>query len=429
MTYKEAVEYLTLKNRAFCKVGLDRVRELCFLLGSPEKSLKIIHIAGTNGKGSTSKMLSGVLSNAGYRTGLFTSPYIRHFNERIMIDGEMISESELAEYTQRVKRVADKMADTPTEFELLVALAFLYFKEKSCDYAVVECGLGGRGDATNIIETSILSIITSISIDHTNFLGDTIEKIASEKAGIIKSAPVLFGGENKEALAVIKSEANSHGVPLFTVDYTKSRIISSDIRGTAFHHEELGEVRLSLLGLYQIKNATLVIEAVKILNSLGVNIENNALLEALASCRFEGRFELLSDDPTFIFDGAHNADGIAFATATIEHYFGTKRAVVISGVLADKEYEIIAKNIARVASFVYTITPDNPRALDASEYARVISGFSAEAEPTFTISEAVDKAISRAKQTGAPVVTLGSLYTYAEVSLAIEARRTENKRV
>ena len=236
MTFKEACEYLARANRAFCKPGLDRVIKLCEALGSPERQLKIIHVAGTNGKGSFTKMLSFTLTHSGYRTGSFTSPYIRHFNERIAIDGVMISEEKMAEYTERVGAAAEKMEDMPTEFELLTAICFLYFYESGCDYAVIECGLGGRGDATNLIPSPILSVITGVSIDHTNFLGDTVEKIALEKAGIIKCAPALLGGEDMRAYEVIKSVANSHGVPLYTPDYGSIKVKEANMKGSVFSY-------------------------------------------------------------------------------------------------------------------------------------------------------------------------------------------------
>ncbi|MBO7310992.1 MAG: bifunctional folylpolyglutamate synthase/dihydrofolate synthase, partial [Clostridia bacterium] len=228
MNYSEALEYIHSVNWCFCKPGLERIGELCRMLGEPQRELKFIHVAGTNGKGSFCSMLSSILKEAGYKTGLFTSPYIRFFNERMQINGEPISDSELAEITSYVRPFADQMTDKPTEFELITAICFEYFKRNGCDVVVLEAGMGGRLDSTNIIDASLLSVITGVSLDHTAFLGDTVEKIAAEKAGIIKSGcPVLLGGDSDEALCVVRKRAEARGAPLCLVDYSSLLIRSA----------------------------------------------------------------------------------------------------------------------------------------------------------------------------------------------------------
>ena len=239
MTYEEALEYIHGISWCFCKPGLERIAELCGRLGNPQNSLRFIHVAGTNGKGSFCAMTEAILRSEGYKVGLFTSPYIRTFNERMRVDGENISDDELAEITEYVRPFADAMTDKPTEFELISAVAFEYFKRNNCDVVVLEAGMGGRLDSTNVIEKSLLSIITGIALDHTAFLGDTVEKIAAEKAGIIKQGcPVLFGGEDEAAERVICERAAEMNAPFSIVDRSTLVLQSQTLDGTIFDFEK-----------------------------------------------------------------------------------------------------------------------------------------------------------------------------------------------
>ena len=415
MTYDEALSYIHGVNWTFCKPGLERIGELCERLGHPERGLKFVHVAGTNGKGSFCSMLDSVLRAAGYKVGLYTSPYIVEFGERMRVGGENISRSELAEITEYVKPIADKMTDKPTEFELITAIAFEYFKRQKCDVVVLEAGMGGRLDSTNIIDTPILSVITGIALDHTAFLGDTVEKIAAEKAGIIKNAPVLFGGIDPLAYEVIKGVADAHNVELVCPEYDNIEILSADVRGTKFNYRTFKNVKINLLGLYQPRNSALVIEAVNSLRKRGLNIPDTAVYSGLESAVWHARFEVISHHPLVIFDGAHNPEGVVAATESIKHYFGDKGVIAVSGVLADKDYNFIAERIARVAPDAFTMTPDHPRALDARDYAAVLSSFGSSATATSSIGEAVRSAVALAEKDGRAVVCLGSLYTYADV--------------
>ena len=282
MNYNEALEYIHGISWCFCKPGLERIGELCSRLGDPQKDLRFVHVAGTNGKGSFCSMLSSVLRSAGYKTGLYTSPYIRFFNERMQIDGEPISNEELAKITEYVRPIADSMTDRPTEFELITAIAFEYFKRNRCDVVVLEAGMGGRLDSTNIIDAPLLSVITGIALDHTAFLGDTVEKIAAEKAGIIKrGSPVLYGGEDSAAGAVIRDKAKEIQSEFSTVDYGMLRINEATLEGTAFDFDNRRELKIKLLGTYQPKNACAVISAVDILRDRGLNISEEALRHGL----------------------------------------------------------------------------------------------------------------------------------------------------
>lgn len=419
MTYEEALEYIHGISWTFCKPGLDRTLELCAALGNPQNGLKFIHVAGTNGKGSFCSMLDAVLRTAGYRVGLYTSPYINVFNERMRVNGVNIPNETLAEITEYVRPIAEKMSDKPTEFELITAIAFEYFKREECDVVILETGMGGRLDSTNVIKTPILSVITGIALDHVAFLGDTVDKIAAEKAGIIKTAPVLFGGEDSVARAVIAKRAEECGVPLIEPDYSLIENLQADLRGTRFSYRNHKDVRINLLGLYQPKNAALVLEAVDALEVLGMPIDEKDVLRGLENAAWPARFEIVNHSPLIIFDGAHNPQGIACATESIAHYFGERKVVVITGVLKDKDYQFIANKLARVASCAFTITPDNPRALTACEYADVLRGCGVPATPTASISEAVSLALAQADKRGDAIVCLGSLYTYGEITAEI----------
>ena len=420
MNYTEALEYIHSINWTFCKPGLERIEKLCASLGNPEKKLKFVHVAGTNGKGSFCSMLDSVLRSAGYKVGLYTSPYIKLFNERMRVNGENISNETLARITERVRPVADSMEDKPTEFELITAIAFLYFAEENCDVVVLEAGMGGRLDSTNVIDTSILSVITGISLDHTAFLGDTVEKIAAEKAGIIKNGiPVLFGGLDESAASVISEKAKEKGSDFYRPDYSKIEKLSSTLRGTRFEYKGR-EVKLNLLGLYQPRNASLVLEAVELLKKGGMDISDSAISEGLEEAKWSARFEIINHLPLIIFDGAHNPEGIASAVESIKHYFGSEKVIVVSGVLKDKDYNYIAKRLSEIASAAYTITPNNPRALLGEDFASLLSSLGVDATANGSIGEALKKAVERADKIGESIVCLGSLYTYVDVSTELE---------
>ena len=416
MRYEEALEYIHSVNWTFCKPGLERIGELCERLGNPQKNLRFVHVAGTNGKGSFCAMLDSVLRRAGYRVGLYTSPYIRFFNERMCVDGHPITNEELAEITAFVRPIADSMTDKPTEFELITAIAFEYFKRQNCDVVVLEAGMGGRLDSTNLICDPLLSVITGIALDHTAYLGDTVEKIAAEKAGIIKDgAPILYGGEDKIAGAVIEGVAKEKKSPFILVNYTALNNVRSNLDGTTFDFEDHSNMRIGLLGLYQPKNASVVIKATELLRQRGLQIDDTALREGLANAKWQGRFEILTREPLMIFDGAHNPQGIAAAVSSIRHYFADRKVYVLTGVLRDKDYQVIARDIATVASRAFVMAPDNPRALDAEEYAEVLRNAGVQAEAFDSLGSALMAARDAAKRDGVPLLCLGSLYVYSSL--------------
>ena len=416
MTYEEALEYIHGVSWTFCKPGLERISELCERLGNPEKKLRFVHVAGTNGKGSFCSMLDSVLRAAGYKVGLYTSPYIREFNERMRVDGKNIENETLADITERVRPIAEAMTDKPTEFELITAIAFQYFYEAGCDVVILEAGMGGRLDSTNVIRVPYLSVITGIALDHTDYLGDTVEKIALEKAGIIKdTSPILYGGEDNSAREVIREVARERASTFYDVDYKRIENLTSTLDGSEFDFDGYKGIKINLLGLYQPKNAALVLSAVNILNKVGLKISPDAVRLGLSVAKWPARFEIICRDPLVIFDGAHNPQGISSAVASIQHYFGDEKVFVLTGVLRDKDHRFISGELSKIADRAFTLTPMSPRALSAEDYAAELSEFGVSATPFPDIGSALLSAKSEAKANGKPLVCLGSLYTYCDL--------------
>lgn len=415
MTYEQAIEYIHSTCWKGSRPGLERITRLLDMLDHPEKSFYAIHVAGTNGKGSFCAMLESILRNSGYKTGLFTSPYVEFFEERMCANGEMIPKNTLAEITAYVKSFADSMEDTPTEFELITAIGFEYFKRAGIKFAVVECGMGGRLDSTNVFEKPLLSVITGVSLDHTEYLGDTIKKIAKEKAGIIKpGCPILFGGEDPEAERVIKNAAKRLGARYLHTDRTKLKLISAGREGSIFDYKRYERVKLSLLGVYQPYNAANVLEAVELLRGYGIAIPDESLRKSIFETKWKARFEKLSDDPEIYFDGGHNIEGVAAACETVKKYFPGEKINIISGVMADKKYEDMVALIQPVADHVFTVTPDNARSLPADEYAKVFREHSVPSEGYDSYEEALEAAIARSRKSKKPILAVGSLYSYAQ---------------
>lgn len=422
MKIDEALSYIHSVNGVFCKPGLSRIRTLCEGLGNPQKDLKFIHVTGTNGKGSFCEMLTSVLTESGLRVGRFTSPYLRYFNERIAIGNTPIDDTTLCRLVERVRPIADAMTDKPTEFELISALGFLYFLEEKCDVVVLEVGMGGRFDSTNVIDAAVLSVITGIALDHTAFLGDTVEKIAGEKAGIIKEGcPVLSAVTEKGPAAVIESEAKERHAPYTVIDKTAVKIKKCDLTGTVLDFGNFTDIEISLLGLYQPENAALVLAAIERLREAGIKISDTAVRRGMKKAYWPGRFEILrKKDPMILYDGAHNPQGIAAAVKSLRHYFGEERLTVLTGVLKDKDYAAIARDLATIGAYAYTFTPENPRALHARDYAEVLKENGIGAAPAETLKEAYETALEDARKNGRPLVCLGSLYTYKDLMDYIE---------
>ena len=416
-TASDATAYAKSVSGVFSKPGLERVMELLSAVGSPEKRVKVVHVTGTNGKGSFSALLSSALSSSGLRVGAFNSPYLYEMRESVRICGEPISEETLVSLFERLRAVADRMTDKPTEFELLTAAAYLAFKEADVDVAIVECGMGARRDATNVIDKPLLSVITGVAKDHTSYLGDTLAAIAREKSGVIKAGcPVLIGNISGEALDVITETADALGAPLHRAKEHTVKSLSLD--GALIDCAGITDVRLSLLGAHQPKNAALAITAAQLLRAHFPTVTDENIAHGMGVTVWRGRFEPLMREPLFIFDGAHNLDGVTALTESVRAYFDTK-VICLTGVLADKEYEAMADLITTVASHIVTVTPDSPRALAARDYAEVYTRRGIDATAAESVEDGVGRATDLARKTGAPVVCLGSLYLYKEVSEAV----------
>ena len=401
MTFKEATLRLKEATHIFCKPGTERVEELCARLGHPERAFRVIHVTGTNGKGSTSLMLASILTAAGYKTGQFSSPYLSLPTECIRIDSLPITKRRFASVAKKVFAAACDMDDAPTEFELLTVIAFLALKEARVDVAVVEVCMGGRLDATNVIEKPLLSVITGISIDHTAFLGNTLADIAYVKAGIIKE------------------EADKLHAPLYKTRYDLLEKEQSTPDGTRFSFDGMRGITLPLLGMYQLKNAATALTAISLLKDRLPLLNEDAIRRALACVAWEGRFEKLSSDPPIFFDGAHNPEGIDAAAESIRAYF-KNGIILVSGILRDKDYKAIAAKLAPLTHTAFTVTPKSARALDAKEYAAVLCKAGIPATACTTVKNALQKAIISAKEQARPVVCLGSLYLYDSVKKAIK---------
>ena len=421
MNYSEALAYIHSINWTFCKPGLERVSALCKKLGDPQKDIKFIHVAGTNGKGSTCAMLASVLMAAGYRVGLYTSPHMVRFNERMQVNGEEISDDDLAKITEEVKPYADAIEDRPTEFELVTAIAFLYFQRMNCDLVILETGLGGRLDATNVIKDPVMSVITGIDLDHTAILGDTYEKIAYEKAGIMKPrCPVVIGDCIPVAKKVLVASAEMCGSPIRAVDLSQLSSVVYTLEGSSFSYKNHASLSLSLAGVYQPKNCATVIECVETLRECGYYVSEEALLCGLSSVKWVGRFEVISKEPLVIYDGGHNPQGVAAFVQSLLEIVPDQKVCLICGILRDKDYGHMARALGKISDKVFTLTIDNPRALPADELANILAANGVDATACDTPNEAVEKAFEYAREKHVPIVMNGSLYMYSEIIGAVK---------
>lgn len=415
MTSEEAINFIHERAWPGSKPGLSRTRRLLELLGEPQSGLRFIHVAGTNGKGSTSAMLSGVLKAAGLKTGFYTSPYISRFNERIQIDGEPISDALLAEITEKIAPLALSMDDRPTEFELVTAIAVEFFAREKCDIVILETGLGGRLDSTNVIESPLLSIITNIGLDHTRELGDTVEKIAAEKAGIIKeNRPVVIYDLPENVRAVIERRCVETSSPLISADFSRIKQITDGRSGQAFSYKSHENLFLPLLGEHQLRNAAVALEAVSLLRSQGFEIPDGAVKSGFDNTRWPARFEILSESPFFVLDGGHNPQCAETVAENLRRYFPGMKVVCLFGVLAGKDYLSMAETLNTAADCFVTITPPNPKALSAAELAKSLYSFGKPVYISDTITDGIEKALSLADRNNV-VCAVGSLYSAGTV--------------
>jgi dihydrofolate synthase/folylpolyglutamate synthase len=373
MTYKEAIEYIHSIGWRGSKPGLSRIRELLSKLGNPQDDLKFIHVAGTNGKGSTCAMIESILRMAGYRTGLFISPYVYCFNERIQVDGQQIADDELAELMDVVKPIAEEMADPPTQFELITAVGMLYYRKKQCDIVVLEVGLGGELDSTNIIKTPEVAVITSIGLDHTAILGTSILDIAKAKAGIMKEGgSVAICGRNREAMLVFKMKAEKVGANIYRPRYDSIEFKTRTDEKQVFSYASYDDLELPLAGTYQLDNAALAITVAQILQEKGWNISEEAVRKGLANVKWPGRFDIIHREPTVIIDGSHNPQAIRATTETLRAVYGKKKIIFVTGVFADKDYRTMMTELTMLAKSIVATQPVGERGLDAETLAHTV---------------------------------------------------------
>ena len=415
MTVDQAIAYI---HSVFWKgsiPGLERTQTLLAKMGNPEKDLKYVHIAGTNGKGSTAAMTASILRKAGYRTGLYTSPYIYRFHERMQIDGEQISDEDLIAITEYVKPLADSMEQSPTEFELVCCIAFEYFKRKKCDIVVLEVGMGGEWDATNVIPAPEVAVITNIGLDHTDVLGSTIEEIAQTKSGIFKEGgkAVIYRGK-PSVEAVFETVCAEKNVSLKKADFDSLKLISHGLEGQVFDCGSRKNILLPLLGDHQLHNASVVLSVVESLIEKGWKISEENIYDGMRDVSWPGRFDIVSRDPLFIIDGGHNPQCLEALVKNIEDYLQGRRVIALTGVLADKDYGDMYQPVIPLIEEFVCITPDNPRKLDAEDLAKYLQAVGAKATPCATIREGVLKAIELAGEDGV-VLCFGSLYSIGAI--------------
>ncbi len=422
MTYTEALDYIHHVTWRGSKLGLERTSELLSRIGNPHQKLKFVHVAGTNGKGSTCAMIAKTLSLAGYQTGLYISPFINNFNERMQMNGQPISEAMLAEITAFIKPHAEAMADHPTEFELITVIAFEYFLRNKADIVVLEVGMGGELDSTNVIDTPELAVITNIGLDHTKELGPTITDIANAKAGIIKpNGDVVIYDQNEEADAVFQSACTAREARLHITDHSRISNVTATLSALTFDCAPYGTLSCGLVGTYQAKNAAVAITALELLRQKGWNISDQNLKDGLMLVRWPARFELLRRNPVFIADGGHNPQGIDAVVESLEQHFPNRKITFLIGIMADKDIPQMIASLAPLAKEFVAVTPDNPRALQADVLAGMLSERGLVAISRGSVSEGVQTAIERAGADGI-VCALGSLYMLGDVRTALNVK-------
>ena len=469
MTITEAIDYINAHTWSQWKLGLSRTEELLRLLGNPQKQLRFVHVAGSNGKGSTCAMVERILREAGYVTGFYPSPYIEDFRERIQVCGEYITEEALCRITARVRDAADSMEDHPSQFEIITAIGLLYFAEKNCNIVVLEVGLGGIFDSTNVIDAPEVAVITNIGLEHTEYLGNTLAEIARNKCGIIKSGADVVCYENAaEVMDVVRRVCEEKGCPLHIARYSRIQLIEKGLEGQTFRflHDPAPAsqdiaisadepLRLGLLGEYQLHNAATALTIVEALRGRGWKIPQEAVCQGLAEVRWPARFEVLSRHPLFILDGGHNPQCAEALAESIREYLPDrnsdltdresdlpgreadlgKKAVFLMGMLADKDYRAVIDIISPFAAGFVCLTPDSPRALPAEKLAAELQERGFYAKPCGTAAEGIKEALSLAVRLGGrgcgtedtseegalPVISFGSLYMAGAVRSAFRS--------
>ena len=423
MTYDKTLEWLDEVALVGSKLGLSRTCELLELMGNPQNKLKFIHVAGTNGKGSVCACLSEVLSQAGYKTGMNTSPHLMRINERFKIDGKDIDDREFAALITKVRDITESMSERASQFEVLTAAAFEYFYKEGCDIVILETGLGGRLDSTNVINAPEVTLITTIDMDHMAELGDTMEKIALEKAGIIKrGTKVVVDGRNTSVMHVFEKACKEQGCKLIISEIEKIENLRVSLEQSKFDYKDIKDIGLSLTGLYQPGNAILAVEGIKILIEKGFKISNEDIKAALKKVHWQARFEIMDKEPYFIIDGSHNPAGVSETVKSIKAYFPDKKIRFIIGILSDKNIDEILTDIKPLAKEVAVITPPSSRACKAEDMIKLVGEKISVSNRAFeSIKEAVDYMLDSAKKDDI-ICAMGSLYSVGELKKAFYKR-------
>ncbi|MCU6747906.1 bifunctional folylpolyglutamate synthase/dihydrofolate synthase [Faecalicatena acetigenes] len=428
MTYQEARVYLDEVSKYGSVLGLDTIRGLLRELGDPQNDLKFIHIAGTNGKGSVLAYTSTILSEAGYRIGRYVSPTVVSYLERIQIDGKMITEESFAGLTQRIKEAIARMKAAgkphPTVFEIETAMAFLYFREEKCNLVVLETGLGGALDATNIIENVLCAVFASISRDHMGILGNTVEAITENKAGIIKQGcTVVTTRQQEKVKEILQKKANKKACPFIEADMSAVEILEGSYKGSCFSYKEYPRIRTCLAGNNQVENAVTALEIIEVLKDKGYEIAPNCVYRGMEKTRWTGRFSCILEHPLMILDGAHNEDAARRLYENVTAYLPGRRLIYIMGVFKDKEYAKIVQIMCPLAASVHTVDlPDKERSLSAEKLAEEAEKYCPAAQAEKSIENAVDKAMAEAGEEDA-ILVFGSLSYLGEVLEIVKKRR------
>jgi dihydrofolate synthase/folylpolyglutamate synthase len=412
MNYKQTIEYINELSRTGIVLGLDNMRRMCSALGEPQLKVKAIHIAGTNGKGSIGAMIASVIASSALKCGHYSSPAVISYLDKWSINGKLITEDELAEVATKLRTVAEEIECTPTVFEFETLIAFEWFKQKDCDFSVIECGMGGRLDATNVIDNKVMAVIAPVDIDHSAFLGSSIAEIAAEKSGIITDDCAVISAEQcDEAKAVLLQRRSD----IIFADSLAISNVNLEPESTSFDYKDYKGLNLRLLGRFQCDNATVAIEACEELSRLYPDIKLK-LKDGLKAASWRCRFELLSEEPLIIIDAAHNPHGARALKENIELYLDGKSVALIMGVFADKDYATEARLVAPLASMIYTVTAEGERALSAVKLANTVAKYNENVKAELSVEHAIDEALASGYDA---VVIFGSLSFLGEAYLRL----------
>ena len=421
MNLNEALEFIQSICWLGTHPGLGRITELLRRLGDPHKDLKFVHITGTNGKGSVAAMVTATLNAAGLNVGRFTSPHLRYYNERINVAGQDVSDEDICRLAELIKPAAEAMEEKPSEFEVWTAMAMCYFKQRNCDIVVLEVGLGGRLDSTNVIPAPEVAVITNLGLEHTEYLGDTIEKIAFEKAGIIKpGCDVVLYGQGEEATGVVRAKCEECGCKLHITDESVQKLHESGLTGQTLSYRHRENLRLRLIGTYQYRNAAVALDAIDVLKARGFNIPEEAVYEGFAKVVWPGRFEVLREEPLVIVDGAHNPNGVEELAKCLNTYLPGKKVTFMMGVMADKDYVSMLDEILPMAKNFVAVRPESDRALASADLKHEIeTRLRIPAIDGGSVKDGVKAALAQADKDDV-IVIFGSLYQVGEVHEAFE---------